>query len=276
MDAQDTEARTVDVGIVTDEVAARLEEALTVGRSWGLTRFELREGGDGRFPLFTLAEVQLVEQVIREGSRITAVSPGILKGHVEDEARLHKELDGTLPRALEMAVRFGCPVLIVFGFERYDGEPEANRVRVLRAFERAAEAATDAGLVVAVENEPDFWVDQPAATAALFDEIGHPALKANWDPANLHWGGTLPTYEGFQQLAPYLANLHVKDYYPDDPQTPWRPVGQGRTPWPEIIHWVVQDTSLEHVTLETHCAPLQASSAASVDAVRRFVEDALS
>ncbi len=266
----------LNIGVVTDEVSRHLPEALSVSRSWGLSRFELREGSEGRFPDFTDAERRLLEDVIREGAQITAVSPGILKGAPADRDRLRQDLDQTLPRAIEQAVRLDAPVLVVFGFARQANNSSEHRVTVLRAFEQVAEAAAAAGLTVAIENEPNFWVDRPAETAALLDEIGHPALNVNWDPANLHWGGKRPDRADFAALRPYLANVHVKDYTPDDPDTPWRPVGEGITPWPDILRWVVNDTDLKHVTIETHCPPLIENSRASVRTLRRLIADAAS
>jgi sugar phosphate isomerase/epimerase len=261
----------MDIGIVTDEVARELAEALEVGAAWGLARFELREGTEGRFPFFTGDEIRRVEAALRRGHRITAVSPGLFKGHVEDEGRRRHDLAEVLPRAVDLARHVACPLLIVFGFARYEGEPTANRVQVLRAFERVAEAAAGAGLTVAVENEPAFWVDRPDETAALLDELAHPAMRVNWDPANLHWGGRRPTYEGFRRLRPYLANVHVKDFTPDDPDAPWRPLGQGATPWAEILPWLIAETDLAHLTLETHCEPLLESSKASLERLRELL-----
>ncbi len=267
--------RAFDIGVVTDEVARNLAEALDACSAWGLSRFELREGATGRFPFFTTDEVLRVEDVLRRGACITAVSPGILKGHVEDEERLRQEYDDVLPRAIDLAVRFACPLLIVFGFERYDGEPASSRVRVLRAFERVVEAAASAGLAVAVENEPNFWIDRPAETVALLEELGHPALKLNWDPGNLHWGGMTPDHDAFETVQPYLANVHVKDYAPDDPEVPWWPVGQGTTPWEQILPWIIHETDLAHATLETHCEPLLENTRESLAWIRKIVAKAL-
>jgi len=246
----------MEIGVITDEVSRDLRVALEQAEAWGVRRFELRMGMKGRFPFFTPDEERRVEGAMTRGALVTAVSPGILKGAVEDEARLRKELEDVLPRSIEGALRFQAPLLIVFGFERYEGEPDDNRVRVLRTFERVAEAAAAAGLTVAVENEPGYWVDRPLAARALLEELGHPALRLNWDPANLHWGGKRPDYEDFLAIQPYLANLHLKDYTPNDEQVPWRPLGQGATPWDEILAWILAESPLEHATLETHCEPL--------------------
>ena len=263
--------RTLEIGVVTDEVARDLGEALEHCAAWGLARFELREGAQGRFPFFTPDEIGLLEAALRRGDRITAVSPGVLKGHVEDAPRLRHELEEVFPRTLDLAVHLECPLVIIFGFATYEGEPDANRLQVLRAFEQVAEAAAAAGLTVAVENEPDFWIDRPADTVSLLNELGHPALRLNWDPANLHWGGLTPTYEAFSLLRPHLANLHVKDFTPDDPEVPWRPLGKGITPWPEILPWILAETDREHVTLETHCEPLVKNTRHSLETLRTML-----
>lgn len=267
--------RMPDIGIVTDEVAPDLAEALETAMGWGLRRFELREGGAGRFPAFTRDEVRILEQAGAAGARITAVSPGLFKGAVADEARLRRELGDTLPRAVALAGRLKAPVLILFGFARYEGEPPTDRTRVMRRLEQAAAQAAEAGLVVALENEPRHWIDVPADAAAMLREIGHPALRLNWDPANLHWGGRRPTRDDFLDIRPLLANAHVKDYYPDRPEAPWLPVGEGVTPWEEIVPWLVRETDLPHLTIETHCAPLKDCSMRSLANLRRLIDAAL-
>jgi sugar phosphate isomerase/epimerase len=145
----------------------------------------------------------------------------------------------------------------------------------MRTFERAADQAAEAGMRIVIENEPDFWIDDPASASAMLDEIGHPALALNWDPANQHWGGHLPTRADFEAVLPHLANLHVKDFAPKSrPDAPWVPVGEGETPWAEIFPWVVAESNLSHVTLETHCVPLVESSRRSLEGMRRLLREA--
>ncbi len=253
------------IGIVTDEVARHLETALEILAGWGLTRFELREGEDARFPAFTPAEVEAVETALRDGAQVTAVSPGLFKGHAADTHRLRDELENRLPRAIELALRFEAPMLILFGFE-HEGSPDlGNRVTVLRAFEQAGEAAAAAGLTVALENEPRFWIDRPADIVDLLGELDHPAVRINWDPANQHWGGLEPTRAHVEQLASYIANVHVKDFTPDDLKVPWRPLGRGITPWANLLQWLKAEIALGHLTIETHCEPLIENSRESLD-----------
>ena len=262
--------RSFEFGIVTDELSRDLGEALEIAGAWGLSRFELREGSQQRFPFWTRDEIHGIEMAVRQGAQVTAVSPGLFKGSVAQEKQLKHELEKKLPESIDLAVRLDCPLLILFGFEMDENEPVEHRVRVLRAFERAAEAASEAGLHVAFENEPRFWIDTPEESIGLLNEIGHPALGINWDPANQHWGGREPTYDDFNLLKPWIANVHLKDYTPDDTRVPWRAIGEGITPWSTILPWIIHETSLPHATLETHVDPLIENARKSLDAVQKI------
>ncbi len=263
--------RQLDIGVVTDEISRDLRESLGYCREWGLRRLELREGSAARFPRFTPEEIGLIEEARSQGYDITAVSPGILKTHADNTAQIRQELEDVLPRSIDLALRFECPLIIVFGCERYANEPDSNRMLAMKAFETAAERAAADGLTIVIENEPDFWVDRPAEEAAMLAEIGHPNLRANWDPANSHWGGYLPDRDGFEALAPFIANVHVKDFTPDDPKVPWRPVGQGKTPWTDYLSWISDLTKVGHITIETHAPPLVENTHDSLIALREML-----
>ncbi|MCA0268066.1 MAG: TIM barrel protein [Bacteroidetes bacterium] len=261
------------IAVVTDEISRDLRQALALVQAWGLDRIELREGGTARFPAFTPDEFAALDAARAEGTRITAVSPGIFKGDIRDADRWQRELHDTLPRTLDAAARLGCGTVIAFGFERFDA-PDDARARVVEAFAAAADLAQAAGMRLAIENEPGFWIGPPEASAALMRDVNHPALGLNWDPANLHWGGHRPTYDDFRAVLPHLFGLHVKDFYPPDPGAPWRALGEGVTPWPDILRWVVNEAHLPHITLETHTEPLEDASRRSLVTLRGWLKDA--
>src|SRR5690606_31683856 len=113
-------------------------------------------------------------------------------------------------------------------------------VAAQRAFADAAELTSAAGMTLAIENEPNFWIDGPEGSVALLEEIGHPGIRLNWDPANRIWGGSTVTRDDFDVLKPLIANIHVKDFDPADPAAPWVPVGSGTIDWAEILSWVME------------------------------------
>lgn len=267
----------LDIAFVTDEVSRNLEEALEICLGWGIKLFELREGSEKRTPYLTKVELAAIEEALSTGAKITALSPGVFKQPVENKEVIKDDLERKLPDTLELANRLSCDTVIIFGFEKA-GDDASSRLSAQKVFEQAAEAAAREGITVAVENEPAFWVDKPADAVALVKEIGHPNLKMNWDPANLHWGGTEPRAEHLDTIAPYLHNLHIKDFTPDDPQAPWRPIGDGITPWKTLLERFVSlrndgDVNLNHVTVETHCVPLYESSERSLAHLRELLDE---
>jgi sugar phosphate isomerase/epimerase len=244
----------MNIGVVTDEISRDINEALRFAAEWGIALVELREGAKRRFPFFTPDEVNALDRALAGGTRVTAVSPGIFKQSAANESRIRADLVDTLPRTIELAARLSCPLVIVFGFEKIGVLTRNERVAAQRAFESAAEQTTAAGMTLAIENEPNFWIDGPEESVALVNEIGHPGIRLNWDPANRIWGGSEVTQADFEVLQPLITNLHVKDFDPGDPEAPWVPVGSGTINWAEILGWVTSSGVLSHVTLETHCA----------------------
>lgn len=263
--------RTFEIGIITDEVVRDISKAFSICADWNISHFELREGVKGRFPAFTAEEITRVDEVVQSGGTITAVSPGIFKGNIEDEQRWRREAEQTVPRAIELARRFNCETMIAFGFEDCDNSA-SNRVKVLRALEMIGELAAAASIRIAIENEPGYWIDRPDETVALLQELGHPAIQLNWDPANLHWGGQEPTRTALEILLPHIINLHVKDYTPEDDIVPWRPLGKGIVPWKKLLPSILELTTLAHGTVETHCEPLIENSDFSVQTLRDLLQ----
>ncbi|NNE34875.1 MAG: sugar phosphate isomerase/epimerase [Rhodothermales bacterium] len=265
----------LDIGFVTDEVSRDLKESLGICDSWGIRLFELREGQSQRFPFFSPDEIDTVHRALERGSRITAVSPGTFKSPVEDVEAIEHDLTVKLPAALKLAKQFDCDRMIVFGFEAREKSNE-SREKVLDVMRRACDLASASDITLAVENEPAFWFDAAQECVNLLQEVDHPALKLNWDPANMHWGGHCPTKSDFETVRPYMVNLHVKDYTPDDAQMPWRPVGEGVTPWKEILTWICEARDegwqLDHLTIETHYIPAEEGSRISLANVRNLLE----
>ena len=125
--APQTMATKLKIGTVSDEVSRNISEAFEAAMSWGIQRFELREGSKARFPKFLPEEIATIESAIRDGAKITAVSPGILKVHADNARQIRHDIDQTLQASLALANRFNCPKIIVFGFEKYEGEPKSNQ-----------------------------------------------------------------------------------------------------------------------------------------------------
>lgn len=265
---------TIEIGTVSDEVSRDLSDAFETAMSWGIWHFELREGSKARFPNFLREEWNAVDAAVQAGAKITAVSPGIFKGNAAESRRIADEIERTLKPSIEVAHRLNCSKIIVFGFEKSVDEPVSNRAEALRAFEQAGNLAHEAGIRIVIENEPNFWIDMPETSAEMMRELDHAAIALNWDPGNMSWGGVKNINKAhFDAVNPFMQNLHIKDFYPQDAQFPWRPVGMGVTNWENILQWVKAESTLENITLEVHTNPLKESTKASLETVRSLMDN---
>ena len=81
---------------------------------------------------------------------------------------------------------------------------------------------------------------------AVLSEIDRPNLGVNFDPANMVLYGTGDPIEAFEQLAPHVVQLHIKDATPPSELGQWgteMPVGEGVVDWDRFMAIAA---SLEH------------------------------
>ena len=261
------------LGIVADEISRDFAEAVRVGASLGLRRYEIRNLAAGRAPMCGDAPMREVEGIARaEGIEITALSPGLFK-LTEDAAAFRREMEEVYPRAAEWALRWRLPGLIVFGFHK-PGATEANApefpsanppAQVVEWLVEAGERAAADGLTLMIEPEPVCWCDSGCATAALIARAGAASLRINYDPGNVAWLEDRDPLDEFETLAPWIANVHVKDIRKRagrDAGPAWVPAGEG------VIDYAAHFRALQGigyvgpVSLEPHMD-------SSADAVRR-------
>ncbi|HLP15364.1 MAG TPA: sugar phosphate isomerase/epimerase family protein [Bacteroidota bacterium] len=268
-----TTMETLALGIVTDEISSDIEVALHQAAQWNISLFELRVVGTGRVPFIAEEDAVKIDCAIRnDGITITALSPGIFKHPLTQADAIEHELADTLPKTIEMARRFGARVIIVFGFQRLPQDDESLRRLAVGYMARAADLAAASDIVIAIENEPGFWCDTGAHTAALLKKINSPHLCANWDPANALGTDEVPFPNGYKALKPYIANVHVKDTI-EGSLLRCVPVGEGKIPWKDHVKALLEDQIVSHITIETHCLPLVEQSEKNIRTLRTYMEE---
>lgn len=124
------------------------------------------------------------------------------------------------------------------------------------------------GAVLAVETGPE----PPAVVRQMIEEVGSPALRVNFDPANLliwpaylaqkhgrafdfddAWRRFNPV-EGLKTLIPYVVHVHAKDSVMR-PDATWDevPLGSGMTNWPELYR-IFRDSGYDgYFAIEREC-----------------------
>jgi sugar phosphate isomerase/epimerase len=128
-------------------------------------------------------------------------------------------------KALRLAADMGSPIVTTHvGEIPEDRESEAYRT-FLESVGAVAKSGEECGAVLAIETG-----QESAETLRRFiEDVGSPAIKVNYDPANmLRWG----TVEGVGVLADYIVHTHAKDR---NPETRRPTVGQGAVKWDEYL-----------------------------------------
>jgi len=264
----------IALGIVSDEVSPDFAEAVRHAYPWGISIYELRVVKSGRIPAVEPDELRSIQSLVRnKGLRISALSPGIFKFPLSESKKLEEELTTVLPKTLSMAGEFNAPTVIVFGFQRFQGENAANFDRAVEWMCRAAERAEKHGITLAIENEPGFWCDSGTNTAKLIAAVNSPSLRANWDPCNGYGTPEMPYPDGYEAVKRYIANVHVKDTKQGS-LIQCVPVGEGAVDWKGQIGALARDRIVKHLTIETHCLPLIEKSKQNVDTLKNYLAEA--
>lgn len=258
------------LGIVSDEISRDFREAVRAGTSLGIRRYEVRSLAQGRAPMCGDGAMKEAEAIAREeGVAITALSPGLFK-FTDSEPAFRREMAEVYPRAAEWARRWGLAGLIVFGFHK-PGVTEASRSFAAGApppqvrgwlEEAAARAAAD-GLSLMIEPEPICWCDSGRTTAALLQGLAN--VRINYDPGNVAWLRNRDPIPEFDAVAPYLANVHVKDIRPVRGDPEWVPAGEGMVDYPRFFQALRDLDYRGPVSLEPHMY-------CSIEATRKCLE----
>jgi sugar phosphate isomerase/epimerase len=139
-------------------------------------------------------------QLERHGLEALSIS-----GH--SDLTTHEGLDHGLA-VVAWADRYGLPIVnTAIGGHAHVEESESA---FLANIGTLADAAQAAGLVVALEIHGDLMATG-AQSAALLDRIGHPAVKVNYDTANVEHYGGVRAEDDLPAIVDRVANVHLKD-----------------------------------------------------------------
>jgi L-ribulose-5-phosphate 3-epimerase len=109
---------------------------------------------------------------------------------------------------VEWAAAYGVPIVnTAIGGHAHVEESEAA---FLSNIATLADAASAAGLVIALEIHGDLMASG-ARAAPLLDRIGHPAVKVNYDTANVEHYGGVSAADDLPAIVDRVANVHLKD-----------------------------------------------------------------
>jgi sugar phosphate isomerase/epimerase len=111
----------------------------------------------------------------------------------------------------QLANWLGAKIVRVFsGYTNAAQQLVSDWERVVRTLREAAAIAAEHGVVLGLQNHHDLGVTADGL-AALLEDVGHPNLKAMFDPWSVALtGGDL--YESARRMAPHMVQTTLADY----------------------------------------------------------------
>ena len=149
-------------------------------------------------------------------------------GGFDDPEGLEERVAKTC-KVLEMAAELGAPIVTTHpGRIPKDREDPVYRL-MLESIGKVARCAEDVGAYFCIET----GMEPASVLRGFLEELGSPAVKVNFDPANLLMAyGAEEVIMGVKLLGPWIAHTHAKDH---NPQTGRATVGEGLVPWREYL-----------------------------------------
>ncbi len=197
---------------LTDTFTPNLDRALHYTLQWGLEGVVLRTLGGPADRVPHINESQLKRRLAEYDLPVVAIDPGLFEGAAEARGAWMNDL-ALLDEALAFCGRIGCRCLIVGALP---GEVAAA-AEVLR---HAGDKAAKKGCVLAVGNEVGSRAT--GAVAELLVEVGHPAVRACWRPADVYEAGE-SVAQGLNALTGHIELVLV------------RGDAQAMSAWPDLL-----------------------------------------
>lgn len=278
------------LGVLTDEVSDRYEEALDWAAEQGLAHVEVRVI-DGRNAA-SLSDEQAAEvrrQAEARGLYISAIASPVFKcaldparpvatgdtfGQQEESVEAHF---AKLSRVIELANLLGTKRIRIFSFWR-ERHPERYAEEIVRHLRRAAGIAQEAGVELLLENESSCNGGSAREVADLVRAVDSPALRALWDPGNEAHAGKEAYPLGYETIKPYAAHVHLKDAcFGPDGTARCVPLGSGDVPVIAQLRALAADGYEGLFTIETHYVPTDGSrmtgTRMTLDALRALAKE---
>ncbi|WP_309118200.1 sugar phosphate isomerase/epimerase family protein [Paenibacillus sp.] len=256
------------VGVLTDEVSDRLEEALDWATEQGLAHVEIRVVNGRNAANLTDEEASAIRREVEaRGLFVSALASPLFKcaldpgrpvaagdtfGNAEEDVEAHFE---KLNRVIEIAKLLGTKRIRIFSFWREE-HPERHTEEIVSHLRRAAGIAGEAGVELLLENEPSCNGGVAVEVAALVRSVDSPALRALWDPGNEAYARREAYPAGYESVKDCLSHVHLKDAYVGSEGTSrCVPLGSGDVRVVAQLRALAADGYDGLFTIETHFVP---------------------
>jgi sugar phosphate isomerase/epimerase len=255
------------LGIITDELTGKLEEALPFLTSYHLQWCELRELWGKNIMNLPQEELGRAKKLIEDnGLHVSDIASPIFKWNLPqmpaktDEKRdtfnasfVEADADRLLEQSFRLARFFGTRQVRIFSYWRV-AEPEKAYSLVRDRLAQAAQLAAKNDIVLVLENEHTCNVGTGRELGHLLKDINSSALRGNWDPGNAVMLDEVPYPHGYEAVKGRFSHMHLKDVRKNTAtgKKEWAPIGGGIIDWKGQFEALRSDRYEGTMSLETH------------------------
>jgi sugar phosphate isomerase/epimerase len=243
-------------GVITDEISQDLEIAARVAKEFGLTGLELRTVWNKGAHELTDGELDQARKIASAYDlEIPAVSPPFFKCELNspEEIAGHYEI---LAKSIAAAEKLGAKFIRGFAFWRRNSDFDLLLPTIVGKFQRPIAMLKEAGLTLALENEPSTYNCNAARTVQVIEALDSPQIRALWDAGNDVYARAEPEdpARGYSIIRQYTVHMHMKDavHNAETGEVRGVAVGTGQTDWRGQLQALLSDGYSGYVCLETH------------------------
>ena len=238
-------------GIITDEVSQDLSAALKLAKDYRLDAVEIRSVEEKNPFQMTQEDFRKIRaQADEAGLAVCCVASPFFKCDFFDESAIAAHMEG-LRRAIQGAQIMGAHLIRGFAFWRAEGTAFAQ---IAERFHPVTELLEREDMTMVLESEPSVNTGNMSQLAQLLAIIHHPRIRALYDPGNeiCDPAAPPPHLEGYEQLRPWIAHVHIKDMARTQDGYAPACIGKGDVDFDSIFARLRADGYSGYATLETH------------------------
>lgn len=238
----------IQLSIITDEMTQDLSAAIRFAKAYHLQGLELRTVDNQPLEALSLQRLKELRQMMdAEGLSVCNLAGSFFKCTYDNRAG---EMD-KLKRLLQAADVLGADTIRGFAFFQEEG---LQKEQIKEAFEEPISLLKASGKMLLLEADPSVYTTNHWQLRELLDYMNSPQLGAIYDPGNDIYDPEheTPYPDGWQQIAPYVKHIHIKDAVigPNGPECVC--IGTGLVDYAGICTMLSASGYAGYLSLETH------------------------
>lgn len=247
-------------GVITDEISQELEYAAQMAQEFGLTGLELRSVWNKGVHALSEEELNEVQAIAKKYQmEIPAISSPFFKCELDNPKEIEEHYQ-ILEKTIAAAEKLGAKIIRGFAFWRRGSNFDELLPQIVEQFQKPIAMLKEAGMILALENEPSTYNCNAARTAQLIEALDSPYVKAVWDAGNDIYSldePETPFPEGYNIIKEHMVHMHMKDavYDPETRKVEGVAIGDGETNWSAQLKALLDDGYSGYLCLETHYRP---------------------